>query len=517
MHTIFYNGNIIRLNPDNSRAQAMVIEGERIKAVGTDKLILALKTPDTKLIDLNGRTILPGFIDAHVHASLTGLTFGAANLSTATSVKEACKIIAEHADSVPPGKWIFGMGCSPWLLNENRFPHMEELDRATHNRPVYIFSPTMHSGAASSAAFKYIQPPPDLPGVEKDPITGKPTGSFLTDDAHFFATRRALGTLSDSDIAGLYEKVCHLAVSRGVTTMHCLDGQFFENDRDVLAHRKIKSELPIDTLLFYQTMDVDKALDLGISRIGGCLCIDGTAFEHTALYYQPYSDCPDTCGKMYFSTEQIESFVTTAHNAGMQIGMHAIGDRAVDILVNTYKKVMSDYPRSDCRHRVEHFITPSDHAIDTAIELGLVPVMQPVFPYLWDDPQHSDYEPLVGRKRAERMEPFPRLLSCGLPVVGSSDSPVTSINPLMGIHAAVNMPRQSRRVSVTDALKMYTRNGAWVGKEELQKGSIEAGKLADLVVLDRNPFDEPAEIKDFQVELTIVHGKEVYNRLLDQS
>ena len=512
MDMILYNANIITMAVPNQRQQALAVNDGKISAVGSTRMVQALKTSATTMVDLAGKTILPGFVDSHLHASLTGLGLGSARLETAATVDDVCELVHEHAKRTPAGKWVFGIGCAPWALKEGRFPSMQQLDRVSEGHPVYVNAVTFHSGAANTAAFAHIDIDTSLPGVEKDRHSGKPTGAFLSDDTHFFASGKAFQSLTDGDIAGFYRQVCRAAAQRGVTTLHCLDGQFFPNDRDVMVLQRIQPELPVHTLIMFQTMDVQKVVDMGLPRIGGCLTIDGAGFEHTALYYEPYADAPDTCGELYFSEEKIEAFVDAAHRAGLQIGMHAIGDRAVDIIVRAYQKAQEAFPREDCRHRVEHFITPTDWALDKAVELGLALPMQPVFPYLWDPPENSEYARLVGPERADRMEPFREILKRGGMISGGSDSPVTDINPLLGIHAGVNMPNPVRRVPVEEALRFFTLNGCWVGKEDHIKGTLEAGKLADLVVLDRDPFREPDRIKDFTVEMTVVAGRVAYQK-----
>jgi predicted amidohydrolase YtcJ len=394
-------------------------------------------------------------------------------------------------------------------LKEERFPTMSELDQVSSDHPVFICAVTFHSSAVNTKGFEQISIDPNMQGVEKD-SAGRPTGSFLSDDSHFFASAKALGSLTDKELSDLFQQVANFAAARGVTTMHCLDGQFVEGDRDVYVLHKIQTQLPIHTVIMFQTNEVKKVLDLGLPRIGGCLTIDGAGFEHTALFYEPYSDRPDLYGQLYIPEKTIESFVSKAHQAGLQIGMHAIGDKAVDILIRAYQKAQEEYPQEDMRHRVEHFITPSDWAMNTAVQMGLALPMQPVFPFLWDIPENSEYARLLGPDRANRLEPFIEIQKRGLIISGGSDSPVTEINPLLGIHAGVNMPNPVRRVSVEEALRMFTINGAWVGKEEKEKGTIESGKLADLVVIDGDPYREPDRIKDFAIKYTIAAGRVVY-------
>jgi hypothetical protein len=212
-------------------------------------------------------------------------------------------------------------------------------------------------------------------------------------------------------------------------------------------------------------------------------------------------------GDLYIPEDKLDAFVLEAHTAGLQVGVHAIGDRAVDMAVGAYKKALEAVPRDDCRHRVEHFYVPTDWAIEQACALGLALPMQPAFSWSCDVQGASDYEHYWGKERADRAEPFPRLCALGLRVSGGSDSPITPIDPLLGIHSAVNNPNPIRRVGVDDALRMFTVHGAWAGREEHEKGTIAVGKLADLVVLAADPRTDTAAIKDIPVDMTVCAGR----------
>ena len=189
------------------------------------------------------------------------------------------------------------------------------------------------------------------------PLVGRP--GPLLDDTVFPAVRTALGSLSDEDMGAMYRAVAAHAAGRGVTTLHCLEGQFVEADRDVDVLLRLGPELPVHTVVMFQTTDVQRVVGSGLPRIGGCLTIDGAGFERTALMYDPYPDDPTNYGDLYIPEEKVRSFVLEAHRAGLQIGMHALGDRAIDILVGAYAEAMKDTPRDDCRHRVEHFCFPT--------------------------------------------------------------------------------------------------------------------------------------------------------------
>jgi predicted amidohydrolase YtcJ len=308
----------------------------------------------------------------------------------------------------------------------------------------------------------------------------------------------------------MYRTAASFAASRGVTTVHCLEGQFMRRDEDVVRLLGLGSSLPVHAVVYFQTMDVARVVELGLPRIGGCLTIDGSGFDHTALMYEPYTDEPSTKGTLYIPEARVREFVSQAHTAGLQVAMHAIGDRAIDILVGAYAEAMQEGPKSGFRHRVEHFYVPSDWAIAQAEKLGLALPMQPAFAWTWDREAESECARIWGRRRADRAEPYVRLFDRGIRVAGGSDSPVTEIDPLLGIHAAANAPHPARRISVDDALRMFTVNGAWAAFEESDKGTVEVGKLADLTIIDGDPLAEPEHIKDFTVEMTIKSGEVVY-------
>jgi hypothetical protein len=305
--------------------------------------------------------------------------------------------------------------------------------------------------------------------------------------------------------------VATLAAAKGVTTLHCLEGGMIHGDTDASVLHQIGDELPVRVVLMFQTMDVERVVGLGLPRIGGCLCVDGACFENTACFYEPYLDKPETSGFLNYTEEEVVAFVRTAHEAGLQIGMHAIGDRAIDVLASAYKAAQKASPRPDARHRVEHFQAPTEHSMGIAGELGLALPMQPIFSYLWDRPEADHYVRQFGEARADAMESFARLIARGLTVSGGSDSPVTDIDPLLGIHSAVNNPRASRRTSLEDALKMFTVNGAWVAHDEGDYGMLKTGLAADLVVLGADPREETAHIDQIPVAMTVSRGEVTFD------
>jgi len=505
---ILTNGHILTMaGREIPRGALRIVDGKIAQVIEGD---LSKKEPSSdRVMDLKRKTVLPGFIDSHAHVIFTGFSLSSVDLSHATSRDDVLEAVRDRVSQTEQGEWVFGTQLVYRNMREKRNPTMNELDQVSDKNPVWLLSDTCHSSVANSTGFEKIGLPADFPGVEKDPLTEKPTGGFITDPAHFGASRRILGSLKKEAIQSMIQMVCQRAATKGVTTLHAMDGSP-DSDRNFLILLETILQAPIKVVPYFQTMDVDRVLELGLPRIGGCLTLDGAWSEHTVALKEPYHDLPESQGMLFYTDQQVERFVQRAHEAGLQIGMHAIGDMAIEQLLNSYEKALEKVPRVDHRHRIEHFCLPMPHHIERAKTLGLVVAMQPMFSYNWGGPEGT-YVQYLGNERANRIEDYRVLFDKGIKICGGSDSPVTSIDPIMGIHAAVNNPFFDHRVSVEEALCMFTYNGAWSAHEENLKGSIEVGKAADLVVLTENPKALPYKnLSNLRVAMTLVDGKIVY-------
>ncbi|MFB3896451.1 MAG: amidohydrolase, partial [bacterium] len=272
-----------------------------------------------------------------------------------------------------------------------------------------------------------------------------------------------------------------------------------------------QDKLPVRIIIYHQTCNVALAQKEGLPRIGGCLLIDGSIGSHTAAVTEPFNDKPESTGVLYFTDQELYGFIESAHCAGLQVSMHAIGDRAIGQILNAYQKVLTKYPRTDHRHRIEHYELPKPEQIQLTAKLGILLGMQPTFDYLWGGAGQL-YETRLGLQRSLDSNPFRAILDAGIKIAGGSDSYVTPMDPMLGIHSAVNHFSPSSRVTVDEAIRMYTTTAAYVAFEEKQKGTIEPGKLADLVVLEKNPYKVPViALKDVPVSMTICRGEIVYN------
>ena len=262
-------------------------------------------------------------------------------------------------------------------------------------------------------------------------------------------------------------------------------------------------------MAYFQATDVLKAQAWGLERIGGCLLADGSYGEHTTALKEPYFDDPATRGDLYFNDRELDDFVGRAHRAGLQISLHAIGDRAIEQVLSAYERALKKWPREDHRHRIEHFSLPTRAQIEKAAELGVAVAMQPNFAALPPDHQPGAFRVAgykqLGPERISRRHPYRWILDAGVLVAGGSGT--RTPDPLEGIRAVAAHPEEERRLTTYEALSLFTVNAARIGFQEKEKGTLEPGKAADLVVLNRNPLTlEPDRLDHVRVEMTIAGG-----------
>jgi len=501
--------SVVTMDPRRPRAEALAVRDGHIVAVGSWSEVEPFAA-DLRVLDLPGKTVVPGLIDTHAHFLGTALSLAMLNLRDIEDRAGLAAVLRSAAADTPPGEVIVGRGLDERILCAREGePLIDLLDAVAPEHPVHIIGVGGHVSGINSAALALAALPPGTPGVVKG-ASGRATGT-LADRANSMARRRineAFGADQKSiDMLGAAVERAHAA---GATTVHALEGSLSGDDPVVDAFLAAMPELPMRFVLYYQTMDVDRVLSLDLPRIGGCILLDGDVEPHTAAFTEPYADDLSCYGTLYHTQEEVDAFVLRAHRAGLQVAMHAIGDAAIDQGLDAYAAALETQPRPNHRHRLEHCDAIRDDQIERARELGVAIAIQPPFNYYWP---HSTYYPALGEKRGARIDPFATMLHTVDCVAGGSDSPVTPLEPLTGVHAAVNHSRPEQRVSVQEALQIYTVNAACIAFEEEDKGSLAPGKLGDFVVLGADPFAvDPGELKDIPVELTVVGGRIVYSR-----
>jgi len=502
---VLYNGRIHTLEKSQPEVEAVVIHNGRIVFLGTSKDVLG-RAGDSETVDLEGQFALPGFIDSHVHFWRSGLMDQMVDLRGVRRIADIQRMIGEQAKKVSANSLVMGRGWADTDLVEERYPTRWELDQAAPDHIVYLLHMNGHSCALNSRAIEFLRPDANGPGVERDPATGQPAGP-LREKIAFEAQGKLLSLLDPRVRAACLEITARQAVEGGVTTVHCLEGGRLIGDPDVKDFMTHQASLPVSTILYYQITDLDRILDLGLPRIGGCVLIDGSPAAHTGALYEPYTDRPDTIGPEYFTQHELNEWVFRCHRAGLQIVVHATCERAIGQMLAAYENALACFPRAGHRHRIDHFYFPRREQVWKAAQLGVLAGVQPYFAEAF----REMYLKRLGSERAQRVHPYRWFWDAGAVAGGGSDSFVTPIRPLWGIHAAVNHFVSEQRISVREAVLMFTRNNAYLGFEEDQTGSLSVGKRGDVVVLSDDLFNVALEtIKNVQVVYTISRGSVTY-------
>lgn len=514
---VLKNANVLTMNPLEPHAEAIAIKDEKIIAVGTNKQIQPWIGRQTRVINLDGKMVVPGFIDTHVHMRGFGRFLTWINLREVDSIREMQQLLRERAQKTREGKWILGRGWDQERFREKRYPTRWDLDEAAPNNPVIFTRVCGHICVVNSKAFELAGITRDTAApsggrIDKDPKTGEPTG-ILRENAKDLVWK-VVPEPSEEELAEVCALACRKAVEVGLTSVHWFVHSPVEIR--ILQGLRGKGRLPIRVYLVVPVEFLDCLMNAGLAtgfgdhmaKIGSVkILVDGSLGARTAALKHPYSDDTSTRGMALYSQRGLNRLVLKAHRAGFQLAIHAIGDRAVDMALKALEKALDELPREDHRHRLEHVSVLNESLVRRMKKLDVIACVQPYFVV-------SDFwvEKRLGKARARWVYPFKTLIEKGVMVAGGSDCPVEPINPLLGIYAAVNrevFPQE--RITVEEALRIYTINAAYASFEEGIKGSIEAGKLADLVVLSNDLRKiEPSKIKDVRVKTTIVGGKIVY-------
>jgi len=516
---VLTNGNILTMNPAQPHAQAVAIRDTKLTEVGTNKQIRRWIGNKTKIIDLKGKTVVPGLIDAHVHMAGFGRWLKQINLRGAKSIREIRRKVKERANETPRGKWILGRGWDQDRLAEKRYPSRWDLDKAAPHHPVVLNRVCGHASVANTKALELAEitketSPPPGGQIDKDLKTNEPTG-ILRENAMNLVWDM-VPEPSEEERTEACSLACQKAVEAGLTSVHWLVYEPIEIR--ILQKLKAQGKLPLRAFIVMPIEFFSCLRDAGLStgfgdqftRIGSIkILADGSLGARTAALEQPYNDDPSTRGMTIYNQRKLYNLVAEAHRAGFQVAVHAIGDRAVELVLTAFERALKQTPREGHRHRIEHASVLNKKLIQRMKKLGLIASVQPHFIV-------SDFWVVnrVGKVRARWVYPFKALIREGVVLAGGSDCPVEPISPILGIYAAVareSFPQE--RVTVEEALRMYTIDAAFASFEEDAKGSIAVGKLADLTVLSEDPRKiAPSQIKDIKVEMTIVGGRVVYKQ-----
>ena len=520
------NARVWTGNPRQPWAEAVAIRGERLAAVGSTAEVRGLVGTGTRVIDAKGQFLVPGFNDAHVHFIDGGHRLASVQLRDAKTPAEFTARLKAFAASVPKGTWITG-GDWDHELWGGELPRREWIDAVTPDHPVWVNRLDGHMSLANSAALRaagVTAATQEVPGgtIVRGP-QGEPTG-ILKDNAQALVDRvRPPPPAELSDRA--LESAMRYVAEQGVTSVQNM-GTWEELAIFERAHAagrlrtRIYAAVPLETWERLRDTVAGRGRGDTWLRIGGLKgYVDGSLGSHTAAFHQPFTDAPADKGLLVNTPEDLYRWVSGADKAGLHVMVHAIGDRAIGLQLDTFARVAAENGPRDRRFRIEHaqHIAPED--VKRFAELGVIASMQPY--HAIDDGRWA--ERVIGPERAKTTYAFKSLLDAEARVAFGSDWYVAPPTPLEGIYAAVTrrtlddrnpggwVPEQ--RIGVEDALRAYTLGGAHASFEEQEKGTLEPGKLADLVLIDRDLTRVPPEtIRDAKVVLTVVGGQAVFER-----
>jgi len=511
------NANVITLNSKQPRAQAIAIHEGKIVAVGSDQQIRQFAGKNTKVIHMKNKTIVPGLVDCHVHMTEFGTFLQTLDLRNVKSIEEMQNKLREHVRAHPNAKWIFEGRWDQEKFAENRYPTRWDLDAAVPNKPVFLARVCGHVGVANSKALQLasITKETTVEGgqVELDKKTNEPNGILYENAMEL--VKQAIPKPNLKTLERTCLLACRKAVEEGLTTVHWLVNSMDE----ICTLQKMATEkklplrvyLGVNVELLEEIINPRTLIDprSDMLKIGFVkILADGSLGARTAALKQPYDDNRSTLGMMLYTQKKLNQLVLKAHQAGLQLGIHAIGDRAVDNVITAFEKALKKSPRKNHRHRIEHCSLLDPNLIRRMKHLKLIASVQPHFVI-------SDFWTVdrIGKSRARWTYPFKTLTDAGVVVASSSDCPIEQINPLLGIWAGVTRKTGvEERLTVEEMLRTYTVNAAYASFDEEKKGTIEVGKLADLTVLSEDITEIiPDKIRDVTVQMVIVDGKIVYD------
>ena len=455
-------------------------------------------------VDLGSRALLPAFADAHLHFSSFALFSSTLDLRAARSIPEVLEMVRGKARGKKP---VLGFGVSSHSLAEGRLLEKADLDKALPGVAAYLIKYDGHAAIASSALLERL---PErirtLRGYDGEK-------GQVFQEAYFAATDFITSSVSPVELVKAMLGAYDLLAAKGISLIHPAEGVGFPRDLDVDLARIVTrgARGRIAARVFFQTMETAKALKRGLPRIGGCFAtaLDGCFGSVDAAMIEPYANDPSNRGILFYPQERVDAFVAEAERAGLQVALHAIGDAAFDQAVTAFERALtSDGSRGrkrDHRHTIIHACLPTARGLEKAAELGLCISAQPAFNNWALEPQ-SYLDGILG-ERARHLNPIKTMLKAGLTVAGGSDAPCTLPDPIAGIDAACNHGDPAERLGVMDAIRLFTINAARLSFDDAERGSLEVGKLADMVVLDRDPLAvKPSELKGVKVESLLLRG-----------
>lgn len=570
---IYHGGPILTMVKDGDRAEALAVQDGRILAVGSMSEVMATKGTDTQMIDLGGQALMPGFFDPHSHMVMQSAKFATANLDPkpigeAGSIADIQRILRDWIEQkkVPPGKWVIGWGYDDTGIAEQRHPTRDDLNAVSTEHPILLIHISSHlmtgnSKMLAEAGITADTPNPGGGVIQRKPGSSEPNG--VLEENAMYLVAKSLPAPTPEQAMKMIEDGLAFYAAAGITTAQ--DCATFKGTWKLLSAMEQAGRLPIDVIAWPMYKGVDDATfeaivadrgKRGRLRLGGLkMTVDGSIQGYTAFLTEPYYKAPnsrpvpDKCdgeradrlfvsaddetahtdvvpesstahrGYSSMTQEQVDAWIKRCDDHGVQVQAHTNGDAATDMVIKAVAKARADKPRPELRTTIIHGQTMRGDQLDFAAKHGLTPSFFPIHVWFWGD-RHRDL--FLGPERAVRINPARSALNRNLKITLHHDAPIAGIEMLKVAWAAVNRETTGgkvlgpdERITPFEALRAITADAAWQNREEDRKGTLEAGKLADLVILSEDPLAvDPIKIKDIQVMQTVKEGAVVYSAIV---
>ncbi len=499
--TLFTADRVVTLGRGRTDARALVVRGSRVVWVGDDP---ADAPPHQSRMDLTGCVLGPAFVDAHAHLTMSGLSLGGLDLSETRSGAEVLRAVATYAGQ-HTGRVVWGHGLDPYRFPD-ALPGPDQLAEAASGQAVYLSRVDGHAGLVDRRTLS-AAPLARAEGIEQD--EDGPTG-VLKREANHIVRRWSVGGMTDAELHTARERAVGTAARLGVASVHEMGGPDIMGLSDFDAWAA--GGWPIEVIPYWSSLEVDVPLERDLRHVGGDLFLDGSVGAHTAALLAPYTDQPHVSGHLEYDDETLTHWFLEASRAGLQTGVHAVGDAALAQVVRCWRavEVILDHDGGEDairrgRHRIEHAEVATPQLLDEVADLGLTISAQPRTQARWGGP-NGMYNARLGRERAAWTNPFRAIADRGIALAFGSDATVTSMDPWGTVHAAEHHVQRRHAVSRMEAVSMSTLGGRTAARQDRFTGAVRAGMRADLAAFEGDPYtvDDP---RGTPCVLTLVQGR----------
>ena len=493
-----YHGNILTVNAKDEVCSWLVEDGGRIVFVGSE---LPEKYRGAPVEELGERALIPSFVDTHQHFASFSTFHAGLNVMDAASNAEISAMVKEFAEK-SSAKTLIAFGASPYSVKERRLISREELDAVCPDKEIMVVKYDGHACIVNSALLRKVDARVrNLRGYHPD-------SGEMNQEAFFKVSDYITGSLSVVDLFAKMQQAVDYEASKGIGMVHTVSGVGFVGNLDITTEKVFAKSLVngFQVRVFPQSMRVGVATSRRLPRIGGCFecALDGCFGSQDAAMNAPYLDGSN--GVLYYTDAQVTEFCKKANRAGLQIEMHAIGDAAFDQATRCLRAALDDFPREDHRHGIIHCCLPTEEGIRICRDYHIQMPVQSAF-IGWKQEPDSYLESLMGPGRTAALNPIRTFHEAGISVSLGSDAPCTDPDPIVWLDRCVNHSNPAERVSMQTALRMATRNGCYATFDDKERGSLETGKIADMVILSDNPYTLPSDqVKNLKVERTLLGG-----------